>query len=411
MSSETANVKSPHPLVWMVLYIPFGALGGFVSIGLTFLASQNGMSISEGSLLNAAQLLTSWLKWIWAPVVDLTLTPRRWTLIGTGFSALGVLAMSIVPLDPDHLWLLLIIIALASLVNSVVGMAVEAMIGRTTKPEEAGRVSAWFQAGNLGGTGLGGGLGLFLLQRLPSPWMAGAIMGLLFMLCCTALLFTPVLEPHRGANVIASVKNVLVDLREMVKLRGGLLAAILCAMPVGTGAAQGLLTQEKVAAFWGAGANEVALLQGVLAGFITAVGCFVGGYVCQRIHPRLAYALIGVALGVVATAMAISPANITMFVVWSLAYSFFVGLAYAAFTAVVLNSMGTGSAATKYNMFASLSNFPLWWMGLLLGLVAKELGPRAMLLTEAGMAVLGVALFGLASYVFRNRPNTPREAA
>lgn len=390
----------------MVLYVPFGALGGFVSIALTFLATKNGLSISEGALLNGAQLLTAWLKWIWAPIIDITLTPRRWTVIATGLSALGVLAMSIVPLDPDHLWLLLIIIALASLVNSVVGMAVEAMIGRTTKPEDAGRVSAWFQAGNLGGTGLGGGLGLFLIQRLPSPWMAGAIMGVLFMLCCTALLFTPVLEPHRGANVVASVKNVLVDLRDMVKLRGGLLAAVLCAMPVGTGAAQTVLTQGEVAGFWGAGESEVALLQGLLAGFITAIGCFAGGYVCQRIHPRSAYAIIGVALGVVATAMAVCPATITMYVIWSLTYSFGVGLAYAAFTAVVLNAMGTGSAATKYNIFASLSNFPIWWVGLLLGVVAQKLGPRAMLLSEAGLAVVGVALFGLASYLFRNRPNT-----
>lgn len=390
----------------MVLYIPFGALGGFVSVALTFLATRNGLSISEGALLNAAQLLTAWLKWIWAPVIDITLTPRRWTVIATGLSALGVLAMSMVPLKPENLWLLLMIIAVASLVNSIVGMAVEAMIGRTTKPEDAGRVSAWFQAGNLGGTGLGGGLGLFLIQHLPSPWMAGAIMGLLFMLCCTALVFTPVLEPHRGANVVASVKNVLIDLRDMVKLRGGLLAAILCAMPVGTGAAQTVLTQGAVAGYWGAGEGEVALLQGLFAGFITAIGCFAGGYVCQRIHPRSAYAIIGVALGVIATAMAICPATITMYVLWSLTYSFGVGLAYSAFTAVVLNAMGAGSAATKYNIFASLSNFPIWWVGLVLGLVAEKLGPRAMLLSEAGLGVLGVSLFALASYVFRKRPDT-----
>ena len=59
-------------------------------------------------------------------------------------------------------------------------------------------------------------------------------------------------------------------------------------MPVGTGAAQGVLTQAKVAAFWGAGDTEVALMQGLGAGFVTAIGCFAGGYVCERFHPRTA---------------------------------------------------------------------------------------------------------------------------
>ena len=74
-------------------------------------------------------------------------------------------------------------------------------------------------------------------------------------------------------------------------------------------------------------------------------------------------------------------------------YSFGVGIAYAAFTAVVLNAMGAGSGATKYNVYASLSNFPIWWLGLTLGVAADKWGARAMLFTEAGFAVVGVLLF------------------
>ena len=91
--------------------------------------------------------------------------------------------------------------------------------------------------------------------------------------------------------------------------------------------------------------------------------------------------------------MALAPASVTTYVVFSLTYSFGVGIAYTAFTATVLNSMGAGSAATKYTMFASLSNFPIWWLGLLLGRVADTSGSPAMLHTEAALGVLGVLVF------------------
>jgi MFS family permease len=387
-----------------VLYVPFGGLGGFVSVALTFLATKHGLSIAEGALLNGAQLVAQWLKWIWAPLVDITLTPRKWYVMSTGLSAGGVLAMSAVPLGPDTLGILLATIAIASLVNSFVGMSVEAIIADATPPAQIGRVSAWFQAGNLGGAGLGGGLGLLLIEKLPKPWMAGAIIGGLFILCCLALRFTPRSTPHaRPGRPLAAIGQVARDLRAMLKTRGGLLAAILCVLPVGTGAAQGTLTQGQVAAFWHAGAEQVALIQGFIAGLVTAVGCFVGGTLCQRFHPRSAYAGIGLGLAAVAVLMGVCPATVSMYIFWNLVYAFVVGLAYAAFTALALDAMGKGSAATKYNVFASLANFPGWWLGLLLGVVAQKWGARRMLFTEAAFGIAGVIVLAFSVHFVRTQ--------
>jgi len=388
--------RAPHPVVWTVLYLPFGALGGFVSLALTFLATRHGLSISEGALLNGAQLLTQWLKWLWAPLVDATLSPRKWYGISTALSGVGVLAMSAVPLRPETLGILLAVIALASLINSVVGMSVEALMAATTPADQIGRVSAWFQAGNLGGAGLGGGLGLWLFETLPSPWMSGAIMGALFLLCCFALRFTPPQLGEREAlGAGTAIRRVVGDLRAMLRTKGGLLSAILCALPIGTGAAQGVLTQAKVAAVWGAGAEQVALVQGLFAGLITAAGCLMGGSLCQRFRPRTAYAAVGLALAAIAVGMGLSPATPAMYVAWNLIYAFAVGLLYAAFTALVLDAMGKGSAATKYNVFASLSNFPLWWLGLALGVAADKWGARPMLFTEALFGVIGLVIFAV----------------
>jgi MFS transporter, PAT family, beta-lactamase induction signal transducer AmpG len=388
--------KPPHPVVWLFLYVPFGALGGFVGVALTFLATQNGLSITEGSLIIGSQLLISWLKWLWAPLVDISLTPKRWYVISTTFSAVGVLAMSAIPLGQDTLGLLLLVIALANLLNSIVGMSVEAMIASITPADQIGRVSAWFQSGNLGGAGLGGALGLFLIQHLSKPWMAGAIMGGLFMSCCLALLVLPEIKAHVSkTRPVEAMQAVLVGFWKMIKARAGISAAVLCILPIATGAAQGTLTQAAVAAHWGAGAEHVEIVQGLLSGVITALGCFLGGWVCNRMNAHSAYALFGIMLAAIAAGMALSPETVSMYVAWNMIYSLGVGLSYAAFTAMALIAIGRSAAATGYNVFASLSNFPLWWLGLLLGYVADHRGPRAMLGTEAVLGVIGVTAFVL----------------
>ncbi len=400
-AADPHRAASVHPVVWFVLILPFGALGGFVGVGLTFLATKHGLSITEGALLNGAQLLSQWLKWMWAPLVDITLTPRRWHVLATVLTAAGTLAMSLIPLGPGTLVLLLAVIALTSLVNTMVAMSVEACLTADTPPDQVGRVSAWFQAGNLGGSGLGGGLGLWLLESLPQTWMAGAIMGGLMLICCGALAFlreTPA-APHRvgEVGVLAAVRGVTRDLLQTLRSTGGMLAALLLVLPIGTGAGAGVLTQAAVAAHWGAGAREVGLLQGALSGIVTAVGCFAGGALCRRLHPRSSYAVIGIALAVIASAMALAPATVATYVVAATVYNFAVGMAYAAYSATTLEAIGRSAGATKFSMMASLSNFPIWWLGLLLGWVADHHGAAAMLHTEAALSVLGVAVFAFAA--------------
>ncbi len=399
--SDAPNKKGPHPVVYTILYLPFGALSGFVTVALTFLATKQGLSISEGAMLNGANLLSQWLKWLLAPAVDITLTPKKWYVISTALSGLGIFAMAAIPLGPNTLGRLLVVIALASLVNSIVGMAVESIISQCVAPADIGKTSAWFQVGNLGGAGLGGALGLYLVSHLP-PWIAGLIMAGLFLACCGALVFTPPLEPHhRGNGPAAAVKGVARDLWNMLKTKGGLLSAIICIMPIGTGAAQVVLTQADVAGKWGAHEHEIELLQGLISSGVTAVGCFAGGWLCDRIKPRTAYAGIALFMAAVTVAMAACPMTVTQYVVWNVVYVFGVGLSYSAFTAVVLDAMGDGSGATKYNVFASLSNFPLWWVGLALGRAADKWGARSMLLTESVLGVVGVLVFAASTQIVK----------
>jgi MFS family permease len=262
-----------------------------------------------------------------------------------------------------------------------------------TPEDQRGRAGGWFQAGNLGGSGIGGGLGLFLATQLPQPWMSGAALGLAFALC-GALMFTlPDVPQEQGKGVVAAVRGVVMELWEVIRTRDGLLAALICFLPIGTGAAGGVIAQAEIAAKWGADETHVGLVRGVLSGVIAALGCLVGGEICRFMSTRTAYASIGVLMALIAAVMGFAPANPTTFVVGGLIYSFATGLAYAAFTGLVLDTIGKGAVATKYNIFASLSNPPITYMGLVLASAATTWGPAGMLYTEAGAGLIAIALF------------------
>src|SRR5262249_20356339 len=161
-------------------------------------------------------------------------------------------------------------------------------------------------------------------------------MGVLFMACCGALVFTrkvggaahghaapdaapegpPTSVYRTPARIVVAgraVRDVVRDLWVMLKTKGGLLSAILCVLPVGTGAAQVVLTQAKVAEYWGANESHVEWVQGLLSSIVISAGCFGGGWLCKKMHPRTAYATIGIVLAVIATAMAICPASVPMY--------------------------------------------------------------------------------------------------
>jgi predicted MFS family arabinose efflux permease len=148
-----------------------------------------------------------------------------------------------------------------------------------------------------------------------------------------------------------------------------------------------------VADDWHASANTVALATGVFSGIVSALGCLVGGFGSDRIDRKTAYALYGLLMAMCTVAMALAPRTETMYVVFTLIYAFIQGLTYAGFTAVVLETIGLGAAATKYNVYASLSNMPIAYMTLVDGWAHTRWGAAGLLNVEAAIGVAGIIVF------------------
>jgi MFS family permease len=376
----------------MFLIVPFGAMGGYLSVAIGYQLTQAGVSVEEVAALVAFSYIPQTWKFLWAPVADTTLSRKRWYVLAGLVSAVGIFVTGAVPADERSLPLLYAAVLVSNVAVTFLAMASESLMIYNTPPELHGRAGGWFQAGNLGGNGLGGGAGLWLAQTLPEPWMAGAALAVACALCGAALWFVPEPPPmaragHYGRMLVA----VLKDLWQVARARAGILALLICFLPIGSGAASNLWA--AVADDWHASANTVALATGVFSGIVSALGCLAGGYGSDRMDRKTSYALYGLLMAMCTVAMAIAPRTEAMYVVFTLIYAFIQGLTYAGFTAVVLETIGLGAAATKFNVYASLSNMPIAYMTLVDGWAHTRWGAAGLLNVEAAIGVLGIIVF------------------
>ncbi len=393
--AAVVHARHAHPSAFLVLILPFGVMSGYLTVTVAWQLAHAGIPVALVAALIATSYLPHTFKFCWAPLTDSLFTRKAWYIGACIVSALGIAATGIVPARASSLPLLTAVVLVANFAVTFVAMATESLMAYGATDAEKGRASGWFQAGNLGGSGLGGGLGLLLAQRLGQAWMPAAILGVACLFCISALRVLP--EPaidHRGATVWATLRNSVVDLVKVIASRGGFLALFLCFMPIGSGAAAGLWS--SVAGEWKASADTVALVTGLFAGVISAAGCLLGGWMSDRMNRKGAYALYGILQAGTAVGMALSPRTPAMYVIWTSIYALVTGFTYAGFSAVVLEAIGHGAAATKYSVYASLSNMPIAYMTSIDGWADTRWGGRGMLLTEAAMGIAGLGVFLLA---------------
>ncbi len=391
MKEQTPH-KPVHPFLLTILILPMGVSTGFVSVTLGYLLSNAGVSVEKIAALIATTFLPHIFKFIWAPLIDTTLSFKKWYVISSIIASIGIIGLGILPLKESSLPTLTIIVLLSQFAVTFLCMATEGLMAYDVPAELKGRAGGFFQAGNLGGSGLGGGLGLFLAQRLPAIWMVTLILGIICLMCSLALIYFK--DPKitiREESIRKTYKNLGKDVWSTLKSKSGLLAMLLCFLTLGTGAASNLWS--SIAKDWQVNADTIAVVTGVAGGLLSALGCIIGGWICDRMNRRNAYLLFGLIGAAVAVAMAYTPRTELMFIIWTSLYAIALGLSFAGFTAFTLEAIGKGAAASKYNIFAALSNAPIYLMTYIVGSAYASSGATTMLNTEALFGVGAIGLF------------------
>jgi MFS family permease len=412
-----ARAAPAHPFLFLVLFIPFGAVQGFLTVALAYELKKKGIDTGDIAIVVGLSYVCLLLKWLWAPLVDTLLTRKIWyvgstLLCGLGFWLAGRAAMG------EHPSLVLVSawLTLSNFTATLLAMAVESLMAATIADDRRGSAGGWSQAGNLGGQGVGGGLSLWLIESHGfTEAQSGAALGLLCALCCLALRWVDDARPllkvdghvesagHLG--VVANLKAIGSDLWELLRSRTGILALMICLLPIGSGAAQNLWS--PIADEWHASADVVAFVTGAMSGVISAIGCLAGGWLCDRMDRKAAYCLFGLLLAAAAVGMALCPHTSNQYTFWTSAYAFVVGLCYAAYCAVVLEAIGQTAAATKFSFLSAVSNSPIMLMTFVDGAANTRWGTNGMLWTDAWCGVAGIVVFAAVAGGTRRRDAQP----
>lgn len=396
----------PHPWVWAVLYFPLGLAIGFPSVALGYLGARSGLGVSAIAAIVGMTFLANGWKFLWAPAGDYTLSRKSWYLIAVSLVALGLFAMTSIPISPRTAPLLSTLTLMSSVSATFIAFATEGLMAHNTTEDTRGRAAAWFQSGNQFGQTAGGGIGLWLIQHSPAPWVAGLALTAILFGCALPLIGLD--EPVRAlgdASVGARVRDAWRELAGVVRTRVGRIALILAILPIGTGAAEFLFS--AIGPEFHASADVVSAVLGLGGGLAIVIGCFAGGRLADRVSKPAAYT-IACGLGLVAcVVIAFSPRTSAGYAASTLFYTFTLGMVTASFTGLVLSIIGDTAAATKINLFFALNT--LFSLGMLrvAGWSHDAWSTNGMLFTEALTGAAALALFAVLARRVRGIERSP----
>jgi MFS family permease len=383
----------------MPLFAPFGISSGYVSVTLGFLLARAGVPTAIIGALIALSVWPQTWKMLWAPLVDTVGNPKLWYGLGTSAVGATILLMSVLPMTRGEVGVFSALIVVSSVSSTLVSMSSEIFMANQTPAELRGRASGWSQAGNLGGTGIGGGIGLLLAEHVPHAWVSGAVLAAICLACWSATLFLPPLRRSTNApSYVAELKGVVLDVWAVAKSRLGYLALLIMVLPLASGA----MPWSAVASEWRASGDLVAMVNGIGGGLASMVGAMAAGWACDRMDPKRAYCLFGLFVGLVAAAMVFMPRTPMVFTVFVLLYMMAVGMGYTGYAAIVLEAIGKKSAATNWNLMAAISNIPIAVMSTFDGWVHDRYGTNAMLIGEFAAPAAAIVAFAL--FVVATRP-------
>lgn len=387
MNTDQQYIK---PFYIFFLTLPAGLSQGFVTVALPYLLTQHGFSVAQAAAVVAVGYSANLWRFLWGPIVDISLSLKKWFYISLIFCCGALLFLCFHSFNAKEQVLLTVVVFLSQVGGTFMLLPISGFMAKCIKEDQKGNASGWFQAGSLVGVGAGGGAGLWLSTHYSVP-VAGIVLSVASVLFALVILLIKDVPREKGKTISAEMADMGKDIIAMLKVPVALLVIVLIISPIGSGAAANLWS--AIATDWHTGADTVALVTGVLSGFVSAVGCVTGGFIIDRWGKWVGYLGSGVVCAFVTLVMALLPMQPNVYIAGVLAYTFGIGMINAAFTAVILFAIGKKNVATKYSLLASLGNLPVVYMTAFDGWAHDRYNSKYMLLVEAVAGILFVIIF------------------
>jgi MFS family permease len=241
VSEAGPGIRRPWTPYYGILYTAVGIPSGFVSVTLAYELRERGISVAA----IAGLISLSGLPWTWkvlgGPMLDLSLTPRLWAslCVAAVAATLGLLGFTAAT-SGTALALVGGLSFMSGVATVLFAASINNIVGAVEPETERGAIGGYVQAGNLGGSGLGGGAGLWMAQHAGGLGLASAILAALCLACALPLLTIRAPAPARPDTLRVKTVQLWRQLWAMIRSRAGALALLLNLLPMALGASSNL---------------------------------------------------------------------------------------------------------------------------------------------------------------------------
>lgn len=336
---------------------PLGFYFGFISTATPILLRAHGVPVEKIGLVSSVGFSPTFWAFLLCPVLDVRFSKRTYAFF---FAAVAAVCLGLSTLLTFHLIAFTAVLTLGCTATVLFGNAHQGWMPDAVEDRHFSAVGAMSTVANLGAAGLFAWLTINLLRTM-SPHTAGILLALGVMAPTAMLLFIPMPDaPLRGAAEVFG--NFFRDLYEVCKRRSSILGLICFLSPTAcfalTNSFSDLGTDFQATEAW------VTRINGPLVAIVCSAGALVGLWFCQRFLRRTVYVLAGFGGAMAALAMIWMPHTLHYYALSVLAYNFFQGINYTAFSAFEYEIIGPANplAATQIALLTAAANAPISYM-------------------------------------------------
>jgi MFS transporter, PAT family, beta-lactamase induction signal transducer AmpG len=388
VNPEQLERKCP-PGAFFFLHVCTAWPVGVIGLALGSSLVKAGVAVHQAATIIAASNLAFTLEFAWAPIVDSSLTRRFWYVVGAGSMCIGLAWLILAPWNAASVPLMTSLAFASSSGAAIAAVAVKGIMAYEVPRANLGSASGFYTAGGTFAKAVAGAGTLWLLTHLTSRApAAGVSLALAVLAGAAILLVAPGWSPPLQ-EFPARVGSALKDLFALLCTRAGVMIAVLCAIPFGSGTEAGLI--GAIAHEWAVSPDQLASFS-VIGAVMGVAGAVFAGWLSTRIGTWKTYVLVGWSMIAVMVVFAAAPRTANFFLGMELIYRTLASGGAAALLGMIMAAIGMGAASTKAAALWSLANLSLVMPTYVEGQVHDRLGTQAMLLTDAGLGIAGFAV-------------------
>jgi len=365
MNNAATATPGPAPTllptvpVWLMgmTNATFGFFGGLLAIVVPALLAEQHVPEVRIAAITAAAMSPAFWAFLICPMLDVRFT-RRWYAVLSGVASALLLAAGMMCLH--HLAALELLLLLGFAAASVNQNALGGWLSTAIHHDDESRLSAWFNAANIGSGGIIAMVAAEVVHALPLP-LASAVLGSMLLLPMAIYPFIPVTQPD-GRLASESFAAFVRDVLALLKRRQVLIALALFLMPSASFALTNVL--GGLGGDFHASARVVGLAGGI--GVLTAgiVGSLVYPLLSRGMPLRPLYLCIGIAGALFTLSLLLLPHTPAAFAIAFVGENLFQALAITGAFAIGFETIGQNNplAATTFSVLAAASNLPIVYM-------------------------------------------------